>query len=129
MRPRPGALINFAQASRLALKAAFTKTLLLVTGNEAKAWGIDQLCTGLKAGIEGGIHAMQNLWDLHRHEEEWGFLLIDAKNAFNEQNRMSMLAEMAVCAESHEGDWSRVPECGTHPFQNLPPNSFWRQLR
>jgi hypothetical protein len=69
-----------------------TKTLLLAAGSKAKeACGIDQLCACLKADIRGGIHAMQNLWDLHRQEEEWGFLLIDANNAFNEQNRMSML--------------------------------------
>jgi hypothetical protein len=46
---------------------------------------------GLEAGIEGGIHAMLQLWELHRQEEEWGFLLIDAKNAFNEQNRTGMI--------------------------------------
>jgi hypothetical protein len=34
---------------------------------------------------------MSQLWELHRQEEEWGFLLIDAKNAFNEQNRTGML--------------------------------------
>jgi hypothetical protein len=45
----------------------------------------------VEAGIEGGIHAMQNLWELHWHAEDWGFLLIDAKNAFNEQNRTAML--------------------------------------
>jgi hypothetical protein len=34
---------------------------------------------------------MQALWDLHETEENWGFLLIDASNAFNEQNPMEML--------------------------------------
>jgi hypothetical protein len=29
---------------------------------------------------------MQCLWDVHQQEEEWGFLLIDASNAFNEQS-------------------------------------------
>ncbi len=45
--------------------------LLLVAGADAKeACGIDQLCTGLEeAGIEGGIHAIQALWDLHETEE------------------------------------------------------------
>jgi hypothetical protein len=52
---------------------------------------MDQLCAGLEAGIEGGIHVMQALWDLHETEENWGFLLIDASNAFNEQNRIKML--------------------------------------
>jgi hypothetical protein len=39
------------------------KTVLLVAGEEAKeACGIDQLCAGLEAGIEGGIHAINELW-------------------------------------------------------------------
>ena len=68
------------------------KCLLSVAGAEAKeACGMDQLCAGLEAGTEGGIHAMQNLWDLHQRDEDWGFLLIDAKNAFNELNRTAML--------------------------------------
>jgi hypothetical protein len=71
---------------------ATAKILLLVAGAEAKEdWGIDQLCAGLEAGIEGGIHAMQALQDLHETEGNWGFLLIDASNAFNEQNLIKML--------------------------------------
>jgi hypothetical protein len=34
---------------------------------------------------------MQHMWELHKAEEEWGFLLIDARNAFNEMNRTVML--------------------------------------
>jgi hypothetical protein len=73
-------------------RRATAKILLLVAGAEAKeACGIGQLCAGLEAGIEGGIHAMQALWDLHKTEENWGFLLMDASNAFNEQNRIETL--------------------------------------
>ena len=70
----------------------FAKCLLKVTGAEAtEACGTDQLCAGLKSGIEGGVHAMQEVWDEHRMEEEWGVLLIDASNAFNEKERKGML--------------------------------------
>ena len=31
------------------------------------------------------------LWEEHSQEEDWGFLLIDAHNAFNEENRTAML--------------------------------------
>ena len=34
---------------------------------------------------------MNHMWELHSMEEEWGFLLIDASNAFNEQNQTQML--------------------------------------
>ena len=34
---------------------------------------------------------MHVLWEDHSKEEDWGFLLIDARNAFNEENRTSML--------------------------------------
>jgi hypothetical protein len=63
-----------------------------VAGGEAKeACGMDQLCAGLKADVEGGMHAMQHLWAQHLHDEDWGFLLIDARNAFNELNWTAML--------------------------------------
>jgi hypothetical protein len=68
------------------------KCVLLVCGDEAKeACGVDQLCAGLEGGIEGGIHAAKLLWHEHSHEEEWGCLLVDARNAFNEGNRMLTL--------------------------------------
>ena len=75
------------------LRRLLCKTLLIVVGKEAtRACGTDQLCSGLEAGIEGGIHHMRSMWDEHEgDEEEWGVLLIDAKNAFNEGNRKMML--------------------------------------
>jgi hypothetical protein len=73
-------------------RRAIAKSVLHVAGKGAKeACGIDQLCAGLESGVEGAIHAMQHMWELHKAEEEWGFLLIDARNAFNEQNRTAML--------------------------------------
>ena len=60
------------------------KCLLRVAGPEAKAaCGTTQLAGVLEAGIEGAIHAMRVLWDKHKKEENWGFLLIDERNAFN----------------------------------------------
>jgi hypothetical protein len=31
------------------------------------------------------------MWEQHKQEEDWGFLLIDARNAFNEQNQTGLL--------------------------------------
>ena len=70
----------------------FAKTVILVTGDDTtEACGSEQLCAGLKAGIEGGVHAASAFWDENAKKEDTGFLLIDAKNAFNEMNRDLML--------------------------------------
>ena len=70
----------------------FAKTVLILAVGEAKEiCGADQLCAGLEAGIEGGIHAAREAWKENEDDEEWGFLLVDAKNAFNEGNRIAFL--------------------------------------
>ena len=70
----------------------FSKIVLKFTGPEATtAWHDDQMCAGLKSGIDGAIHGVQSLWDKNSSTEEWGFLLVDAKNAFNGINRVGML--------------------------------------
>ena len=68
------------------------KFLLQVTGPEAKAaCGTTHLAVGVEAGIEGAIPAMRVLRKEHAQEEDWGFLLADARNAFNEENRKAMI--------------------------------------
>ena len=68
------------------------KCLLRVSGQEAKAaCRTEQLAGRVKAGIEGAIHAARLKWAQHSQEEDWGFLLIDERNAFNEENQTAML--------------------------------------
>ena len=68
------------------------KCLLRVSGQEAKtACGTDQLAGGVEAGIEGDIHAARLQWAQHSEEEDWGFFLIDTRNAFNEENWTAIL--------------------------------------
>ena len=68
------------------------KCLLKVAGPESKsACDTTQLAGGLENRIKGAIHAMRVLFKEHRKEEDWGFLLIEARNAFNEENRTAML--------------------------------------
>ena len=46
---------------------------------------------GWKQAPRGGIHAMRLIWAHNSQKEDWGFLLIDAWNAFNEENRTATL--------------------------------------
>ena len=63
---------------------AAAKCDLLVAGAPAMSeCGADQLCAGLKAGIEGGMHAVSQAWAEIDTDEKNGFLVIDEENAFN----------------------------------------------
>ena len=68
------------------------KCVLWATGGKSKATcGKEQLAGGAEAGIEGVIHDIHLLYTQNSQEEDWGFLLIDTRNALNEENRMAML--------------------------------------
>ena len=63
------------------------KRILWVTGQESKAaCGVEHLVREVEVGIEGGIHNMLLLWLQHFQEDDWEFLLIYERNAFNEEN-------------------------------------------
>ena len=51
----------------------------------------DHICAGLKAGTDSAIHGVQTLWDKNLTLEDWGVLLVDAKNTFNDINRVRIL--------------------------------------
>ena len=69
------------------------KKFLSITGNKAtRACGTDQLSCGLEAGIEGSIRHVRSLWEENLDSEDpWGVLLIDIRNALNEENRKLMV--------------------------------------
>ena len=54
-----------------------------------KLCGMDQLCSGLRAGIEGAVHAMLDLIE-ETSGNGWGLPPVDA---FNSVNREAALAE------------------------------------
>ena len=68
------------------------KTVLLVAGPVATtACGADQLCAGLKAGVESGVHTVAGLWTEMDEEERQGFLIIDTEISFNLLSCVNML--------------------------------------
>ena len=55
----------------------FAKIVLKFTGPEATmAFQDDQMCSGLKSGIDGAIHRVQDLWEEKSSTEEWFFSLL-----------------------------------------------------
>ena len=71
------------------------KFVLMVMGQDSKATcGTEQLVGEVEAGLWGGIHAMRLLWSQHCQKEDWGFLIIDAHNALNKQDRTTMMWEV-----------------------------------
>ena len=74
--------------SRIFPTRLYANVLLMVSMLEAKIErGTNQLCGGLQARIEVRVHAMRTIWDSLKEVEEMGFILVDARNAFNEANR------------------------------------------
>eukprot|EP00919_Chromeraceae_sp_WS-2016_P042520 GHVR01101381.1.p1 GENE.GHVR01101381.1~~GHVR01101381.1.p1 ORF type:complete len:305 (+),score=17.62 GHVR01101381.1:158-1072(+) len=73
------------------LRRLIAKIVLLTTKHQVtEACGVYQTCAGLSGGIEGSFHAMRQLFEDNK-TEGWGVLLIDAKNAFNSCNRITIL--------------------------------------
>ena len=62
----------------------FAKIVLKFTGPEATiAFQDDHMCAAFKAVIDSAIHGVQAPWDETLTTENCGFLLVDAKNAFD----------------------------------------------
>ena len=68
-------------------RCLFAKIVIKVTGPEVTMkCQDDHMCDGLKTGIDCAIHGVQAPWNKNSSKEEWGILLLDAKNAINKTN-------------------------------------------
>ena len=74
-----------------ALQCILCKVIALATRTDLEdVCGVAQLCSGLQAGVEGTIHAVHELFDLHS-DDGWGILPVDARNAFNSVDHVAAL--------------------------------------
>ena len=71
------------------------KVICVITRDDAQTTcGTSQLCAGLKCGMEGAIHTASELFETS--DEFHGMLMIDATNAFNSINRLSLIWNVRV---------------------------------
>jgi hypothetical protein len=76
------------------------KVMIDLTGDDVQSECLaDQICSGIKSGIEGSVHAFRKLFDEQAHAG-WGLLLMDAANAFNSISRAAAIWNTRVL-------WSR----------------------
>ena len=75
------------------LRRIIGKAVCMATRVDVKdLCGTDQLCGGKRSGIEGAVHATNDLFAQHHDSVPgWGVLLVDASNAFNSLNRSALL--------------------------------------
>ena len=67
------------------------KVMVFVTEDDVKnSCNADQLCSGIKAGIEGAVHSIRELFDANC-DNGFCLFLSDADNAFNSINRPAAL--------------------------------------
>jgi hypothetical protein len=72
------------------------KIMIDITGEDVEQECLaDQLASGIKAGIEGSIHAFTDLFNEQAHDG-WGLFLVDANNAFNSISRPAALWNVRV---------------------------------
>ena len=70
----------------------FSKCLMKVKGSKSTiACQDDKLCAGIDAVTDCAIHSVQEIWGANSSTEDWLFLLVDSKKAFNKVNRIGML--------------------------------------
>ena len=67
-------------------RCIFSKIFLKVAGTEATMACQDvHMCSGIKVGIGGAVHRVQDIWYKNLTTEDWGFFLVDEKRNQRDQ--------------------------------------------
>ena len=70
----------------------FAKCVLKITGPESTTvCQGDHICAVLKAGIDGAVHRVQDIWDDNFSTDNWVFLIVGTEKDFNEIKKIGML--------------------------------------
>ena len=109
-------LIAFGKCSRVCpvgvgetLRSIVGKALCMATCVDIEdLCGVDQLCGGIRSGIKGAVHAMNNLFAQHHDSVPgWGVLSVDISKPFNSLNQSALLRNAHVlwpcCCGSYTG--------------------------
>lgn len=101
------------------LRRIVSKAILRIAAPDVEdACGFLQKCSGMPAGIESAVHAMQQLYD---KQETEGILLVDATNAFNSLNRQAALHNVRRLCPAMATVVTKTP---IRPL----PNSLWPEV-
>ena len=75
------------------LRRILSKVICFITRSDAEeVCGSSQLCAGVQCSIEGAIHSVRDMFN----SNDWGLLMVDARNAFNSINRSSLLWNVRI---------------------------------
>ena len=79
-----------------ALRQILCKVVALATRTDLEeVGGVAQLCCGWCVGMEGATHTVHEQLDLHTGDD-WGVLLVNARNVFNSVNCIAALCNARI---------------------------------